>query len=131
MKTLWQDLRYGARILLKHPGFTLVAVLSLALGISANTAIFSVVNTALLRPLPVEKPEQLVGLYRKIPQDSNYNRFSYPNYAEVRDRQHVFTDLAAYFFTAFNLSGGGETERVWGQIVSGNYFSVLGVTPAV
>jgi predicted permease len=131
MRTLWQDLRYGARVLIKHPGFTLVAVLSLALGISANSSIFSVINTALLRPLPVDKPEQLVGLYRKIPQDPNYNRFSYPNYTEVRERQHVFTDLASYYFTAFNLSGGGETERVWGQIVSGNYFSVLGIAPAI
>src|SRR5262245_19812763 len=127
MQTLWQDLRYGARMLMKKPGFTLIAVISLALGVGANTAIFSVVNAALLRPLPVEKPEALVGLYRKVPQDPNYNRFSYPNYVDVRDRNQSFESLAAYYFTPFNLSGGGQTERVYGKVVSGNYFSTLGV----
>jgi putative ABC transport system permease protein len=127
MQTLWQNLRYGARMLMKKPGFTLIAVISLALGVGANTAIFSVVNAALLRPLPVEEPEALVGLYRKIPQDPNYNRFSYPNYVDVRDRNQSFESLAAYYFTPFNLSGGGQTERVNGKVVSGNYFSTLGV----
>ncbi len=127
MQILWQNLRYGLRLLLKHPGFTLIAVVSLALGIGANTAIFSVVNAALLRPLPVEDPEALVGLYRKIPQDPNYNRFSYPNYVDVRDRNQVFASLAAYYFTPFNLSGASQTERVYGKVVSGNYFSTLGV----
>jgi len=127
MNTIWQNLRYGARMLMKKPGFTLIAIISLALGIGANTAIFSVVNAALLRPLPVEEPERLVGLYRKIPQDPNYNRFSYPNYVDARDRNQVFESLAAYCFTPFNLSGGGQTERVNGKVVSGNYFSTLGV----
>jgi macrolide transport system ATP-binding/permease protein len=127
MQTLWQNLRYGARMLMKKPGFTLIAVISLALGVGANTAIFSVVNAALLRPLPVEGPEALVGLYNKIPQDPNYNRFSYPNYVDVRDRNQSFESLAAYYFTPFNLSGGGQTERVNGKVVSGNYFSTLGV----
>jgi predicted permease len=127
MKTIWQNLRYGARMLMKKPGFTLIAIISLALGVGANTAIFSVVNAALLRPLPVEEPERLVGLYRKIPQDPNYNRFSYPNYVDARDRNQVFESLAAYYFTPFNLSGGGQTERVNGKVVSGNYFSTLGV----
>jgi predicted permease len=125
--TLWQNLRYGARMLIKKPGFTLIAIISLALGVGANTAIFSVVNTALLRPLPVEDPDALVGLYRKIPQDPNYNRFSYPNYVDVRDRNQAFESLAAYYFTPFNLSGNGQTERVYGEVVSGNYFSTLGV----
>jgi macrolide transport system ATP-binding/permease protein len=127
MHTLLQNMRYGARILLKKPGFTLVAVISLALGVGVNTAIFSVLNTALLRPLQVEEPEALVGLYRKIPQDPNYNRFSYPNYVDVRDRNQVFESLAAYYFAPFNLSGGGKTERVYGKVVSGNYFYTLGV----
>ena len=127
MQTLWQNLRYGLRLLFKHPGFTLIAVISLALGVGANTAIFSVVNAALLRPLPVEEPEELVGLYRKIPQDPNYNRFSYPNYVDVRDRNQAFESLAAYYFTPFNLGGAGQTERVNGKVVSGNYFSTLGV----
>jgi predicted permease len=131
MQTLWQDLRYGARILRKKPGFALIAVITLALGIGANTAIFSVVNGALLRPLPVKEPEHLVGLYRKIPQDPNYNRFSYPNYVDVRDRNRVFEGLAAYYFAPFNLSGASQTERVFGKVVSGNYFSVLGVEMAL
>jgi predicted permease len=114
-------------MLRRHPGFTLIAVLSLALGIGANTAIFSVVNAALLRPLPVKEPDRLVGLYRKIPQDPNYNRFSYPNYTDTRDRNQSFAGLAAYFFTPMNLSSGGQTERLFGKIVTGNYFSVLGV----
>ncbi len=127
MNHLWQDLRHGARMMIKTPGFTLIAVMTLALGIGANTAIFSVVNATLLRPLPVKESERLVGLYRKIPQASNYNRFSYPNYLDTRDRNQSFSGLAAYFFTPINLSGGGRTERAWGKIVSGNYFSVLGV----
>src|SRR5688500_6302934 len=105
METLLKDLRFGFRMLLKRPGFTAVAVLSLALGIGVNTAIFSFVNAALLRKLPVKEPDRLVGLYRKIPQDPNFNRFSYPNYVDVRDRNHVFSGLAAYVFTPFNLSG--------------------------
>jgi len=127
MQTLWQDLRYGLRMLRRSPGFTAVAALSLALGIGANTAIFSVVNAALLRPLPVKEPDRLVGLYRKIPQDRNHNRFSYPNYLDTRDRNQSFSGLAAYYFTPLNLSGGGQTERLWGKVVSGNYFSTLGV----
>src|SRR5687767_329995 len=101
MGTFWQDLRYGIRMLLKRPGFTIVALLSLAIGIGANTAIFGFVNALLLRPLPVKDPEQLVGLYRKIPQDPNFNRFSYPNYVDVRDRNQAFSGLAAYYFTPF------------------------------
>ncbi|MGH9768484.1 MAG: ABC transporter permease [Blastocatellia bacterium] len=127
MQTLWQDLRYGLRMLRRNPGFTIAAALSLALGIGANTAIFSVVNAALLRPLPVKEPDRLVGLYRKIPQDRNHNRFSYPNYLDTRDRNQSFSGLAAYYFTPLNLSGGGQTERLWGKVVSGNYFSTLGV----
>lgn len=128
--SLWQDLRFGARMLRKKPGFTLIAVLTLGLGIGANTAIFSVLNGALLRPLPVREPEQLVGLYRKIPQDENFNRFSFPNYLDTRDRSQSFTGLAAYYFTPFNLSSNKETERVSGKVVTGNYFEVLGVEPA-
>ncbi len=127
MGTLWQDLRYGLRMLLKKPGFTLAAVVSLALGVGANSAIFSVINAALLRPLPVKEPDRLVGLYRKIPQDADFNRFSYPNYTDTRDRSQSFESLAAYYFTPFNLSGGDQTERVNGKVVSGNYFSTLGV----
>ncbi|HKQ61525.1 MAG TPA: ABC transporter permease [Candidatus Polarisedimenticolaceae bacterium] len=131
MGTLVQDLRYALRRLAKNPGFALVAVLTLALGIGANAAIFSAAR-ALLRPrLAVPAPERLVGLYRKVPQDAAYNRFSYPNYRDVRERSRVFDGLAAYYFTTLNLSGGGGTERAWGKIVSANYFAVLGVRPAL
>src|SRR5262245_9684559 len=106
---LWRNLRYGARMLMKKPGFTLIAVISLALGVGANTAIFSVVNAALLRPLPVEEPEALVGLYRKIPQDPNYNRFSYPNYVDVRDRNQSFEDRKS---TRLNSSHLGSSYAV-------------------
>jgi putative ABC transport system permease protein len=126
-----QDVRFGARLLVKNPGFTAIAVITLALGIAANSAIFSVLNAALLQPLPVKEPGALAGLYRKIPQDENYNRFSYPNYVDVRDRNRSLTGLAAYYFAPFNLSTGAETERALGKIVSGNYFSVLGVEPAL
>ncbi len=127
-----QDMRFGLRLLLlKRPGVTFMAVITLTLGIAANTAIFSVLNGALLRPLPVSEPDRLVGLYRKIPQDENFNRFSYPNYLDTRDRSQSFSGLAAYYFTPFNLSMNGETERLSGKIVTGNYFEVLGVEPAL
>lgn len=116
---------------MKNPGFTAIALITLALGIAANSAIFSVLNAALLQPLPVKEPAALVGLYRKIPQDENYGRFSYPDYVDVRDRNQSLTGLATYYFTPFNLSTGAETEKVWGKIASGNYFSLLGVELAL
>ena len=126
---VWQDIRFGLRMLRKSPGFTLVAVLSLALGIGANTAIFSLVNTALLRPLPVANPEQLVAL------NSSGNRsfptFSYPNYKDFRDRSDVFSVLIAYRFTPVSLSHDGINERLWGYEVTGNYFDALGLTAAL
>src|SRR5262245_7517722 len=93
MQTLWQDLRYGARMLLKKPGFTLIAVITLALGIGANTAIFSLVNTALLRPLPVERQEQLVSINNVA---LNLPAVSYPNYRDFRDRNNSFSRMTVY-----------------------------------
>src|SRR5436853_552871 len=126
MQTIWQDLRYSLRLLMKRPGFTLVAVITLALGIGANAAIFSLVNTALLRPLPVAEPGQIVSLnnvsdYRMFP------TFSYPNYKDFRDRNEVFSGLVGYSFTPLSLSHDGINERLWGYVVTGNYFDVLGV----
>src|SRR5262245_21162465 len=109
MNTIWQNLRYGARMLMTTPASTLISIISLALGIGANTSIFSVVNAALLRPLPVEEPERLVGLYRKIPQDPNYNRFSYPNYVDARDRNQSFEDRKS---TRLNSSHLGSSYAV-------------------
>jgi predicted permease len=128
MQTLWQDLRYGARMLLKKPGFTLIAILTLALGIGANTAIFSLVNTALLRPLPVERPEQLVSLNNV---SLNLPVISFPNYRDIRDRNNVFSGMVAYRYTPLGLSVNGVNERVWGYLATGNSFEVLGVKPAL
>lgn len=121
-----QDLRFGFRMLLKKPGFTLIAVLSLALGTGANTAIFSFVNALLLRPLPIEKPSELVSLNNADARQA-FPAFSYPNYKDFRDRNDVFSGLIAYRFTPLSMSHDGINERVWGFEVSGNYFDVLGV----
>ncbi|HSE96887.1 MAG TPA: ABC transporter permease [Blastocatellia bacterium] len=133
IETLLQDMRYGLRMLARSPGFTTVAVLSLALGIGANTAIFSLVNTALLRPLPVERPEQLVSLTSKGSRSSQQFAypFSYPNYRDFRDRNEVFAGLIGYRFAPLSLSHDGINERVWSYLVTGNYFEVLGVKPAL
>ena len=127
---MFQDLRYGVRMLLKHKGFTIVAVLSLALGTGANTAIFSLINTVLLRPLPIEKPRQLVAL-NNMAENRSVPSFSYPNYKDFRDRNEVFSGLIAYRFTALSLSYDGINERIWGYEVSGNYFETLGVKMAL
>lgn len=126
LRDLMKDFRYGLRALRRNPGFATVAVLSLAAGIGANTAIFSIVNSLLFRPRAVWNPEQLVELYsgeRSRP----YEGCSYPSYAELRDRNEVFTGLAAYGIRQFNLGDAGLVEQVWGEAVSGNYFEVLGV----
>jgi predicted permease len=130
MQTLWQDIRFGMRMLWKKPGFTLIAVLTLALGIGANTAIFSVVNTAMLRPLPIAEPGQLVSL-NNTGRDRTFPSFSYPNYKDFRDRNDVFSGLIAYRFAPLSLSHDGVNERLWGYVVSGNYFDTLGVKPVL
>src|SRR5687767_3112982 len=126
-----QDVRFGVRMLLKTPAFTLVAVLTLALGIGANTAIFGLVNALLLRPLGgVADPDRLVQLGRQYPDKSYVSDSSYPDYIDYRDANTVLTGLAVVSPTAFHLSAGGETERIEGELVSGNYFEVLGVNAA-
>ncbi len=130
MHTFWQDLRFGARMLLKKPGFTLIAVVTLAFGIGANTAIFSLVNTAMLRPLPIARPDQFVAL-GNAEQDRIFATFSYPNYKDFRDRNEVFSGLVAYRFAPLSLSYDGVNERLWGYVVSGNYFDALGVKAAL
>jgi len=131
MQTLWQDLRFGARMLLKQRGFTLIAVLTLALGIGANTAIFSLVNTILLRPLPVREPNRLVSVFPTILRTHEPQAFSYPNYVDVRDRNDVLTDFAAFTFVGVSLSRNGNNEIVYGYAASGNYFELLGVQAAL
>ncbi len=125
---LLQDLRYGARMLLKKPGFSLIAIFTLSLGIGANTAIFSLVNKALLRPMPVESPDRLVAVNNdslKLPV------ISYPNFRDFRERNQVFSGMLAYRYMTFGLSNNGVNERVWGYLSTGNYFESLGVKPAL
>ncbi|HEX5736609.1 MAG TPA: ABC transporter permease [Blastocatellia bacterium] len=126
MESLLQDLRYGVRMLLKKPGFTVVAVLTLALGIGANTAIFSFMNSLFLRPLPFAEPDQLVRLYGEDSEGRRFDVFSYANYVDIRDRSQSFAGLAAHDYVSVNLSTGAGAESVQGEIVTGNYFSMLG-----
>jgi putative ABC transport system permease protein len=126
MQTLWQDLRYGARMLRKRPGFTFIAVLTLALGISANTVGFSILNAILFRPRPVAEPERLVELYSSEPRNS-YGVSSYQDYVTFREQGEVFSGLAAYRPGRYKLGGEDGVEPVIGEAVSGNYFDVLGV----
>src|SRR5688572_22415109 len=131
LETIWQDLRYSARMLRKNPTFTLIAVMTLALGIGANTAIFSLLDALLLKPLPVKQPEQLVVVNTQVPGPARpgYSSYSYPVFREMREKNTAFSGMFARSGLQMSLSGGGQTERVQGEEVSGNFFSVLGVTP--
>jgi putative ABC transport system permease protein len=126
MQTLWQDLRYGARILLKQPVFTLIAVLTLALGIGANTAIFSLVNAVLLRPLPFAESERLVWTWGEF-SGGNRASTSPPDFLDYRAQNRCFEELAAMMLKSFNLTGSGEPDRVVGSMVTANFFQALGV----
>jgi predicted permease len=127
---MFQDLRFGLRMLFKNKAVTVVAVLSLSLGIGANTAIFSLVDRLLVRPLPVEEPERLVTFNKGAAPDL-FDKFTYPDFADYRDQNEVFDGLVCFVETALNLSERGQTERVHALQVSGNYFSALRVTPAL
>ena len=127
METLLKDVRYGIRSLLKRPGFTAVAVITLALGIGANSTIFSVVNATLMRPLPVSHPENLVYVFS----GNAGGVFSYPDYAEVRDQNQVVDGLIAWGGITASLNSNDQTDLVSGAIVTGNYFEVLGVHAAL
>ncbi|HJP93204.1 MAG TPA: ABC transporter permease [Pyrinomonadaceae bacterium] len=128
MNSLLKDVRYAVRGLVKRPGFVAIAVITLALGIGANTAIFSLVNTVLLRSLPVDRPNEIVSVAVRGKDDS-MSAFSYPNYKDFRDRNDVLSGLLVYRFVPLSLSRGDTNERVWGYEVSGNYFDVLDVKP--
>ena len=129
MQSLIKDIQYGFRNLVKRPGYTAIALITLALGIGANTAIFSLISTVLLRPLPVSHPEQLVEVYGTLHQGADYTIQSYLNYKDYRDRNNVFSGLMAYRFAPMSLSHDNRNERVWGYLVSGNYFDTLGLQP--
>src|SRR5262245_23812973 len=128
MQTLWQDLRYGARMMWKNPGLTLIAIITLSLGIGANTTIFSFVNGIALRPIAgVKEPERLVGVYTSDYSSGRYGSSSYPDYADFRDQAEGFSGMAAYRGAVLTLTGADEAERISGAYVTGNYFDTLGV----
>jgi predicted permease len=132
MGTLWQDLSYGFRMLVKRPGFTVIAVLSLALGIGANTAIFSLVSAVLIKPLPFPEAERLVMVWEDassigFPQDTP----SPGNYSDWKTQNQVFEDMAALSWQSFNITGDGEPERVSAYAVTANCFPLLGIQPAL
>jgi len=130
IETLIQDLRYGARTLLKNPVFTLVAVVTLALGIGVNTAIFSVVYSVLLRPLPYSSPEKLMALYSMRPQMNSFRSVvSAPDFADWRAQNKVFDSMSAYGGSSYTLTGSDQPERLNGLSVSANFFQTLGVKP--
>jgi len=136
MENLLQDIRFGLRTLGKNPGFTIVAILTLALGIGANAAIFSLTDQVLLRLLPVERPRELVVLSspgrtwgRTYSDGGGAKAFSYPVYRDIRDRNEVFAGLLARFHVQVSVAGHGESQLAEAELVSGNYFQVLGVRP--
>src|SRR5262245_1770176 len=132
MRTLWQDIRYGARMMIKAPGFTLVAILSIALGIAVNAAVFTFVNGMLLKPMPAHNPERLVALYTIEPNSIYPSSFSYPDYVDYRDHNQVFSDLFIHYTTQLSLKGReGLAEMVSGEMVTGNYFTGLRLDPAL
>ena len=128
MDTLLQDIRYGIRMVAKSPGFAAIAILTLALGIGANTALFSVVNSVLLNPLPYRQPDRLVAIYAKT-KEFSHSSISYLNFLDWVRNQRSFSSMAAFREDDFNLTGMGEPERVKAEMVSADFFSVLGVNP--
>src|SRR6476646_7189114 len=131
MTQMITDIRYALRILAKNPGFACVVVFTLALGIGANAAIFSVTDKVLLQSLPVTRPEQLAVLSSFDSQGGRRieSSFSYPMYQDLRDRNDVFSGVIARGGVQMNVSYGDQTERVQAELVSGNFFEVLGVKP--
>lgn len=125
------DFRYGLRGLAKNRGFALAAVLSLALGIGANTTIFTLLNALFLRPLPVSDPSQLVAMYTTDPRIPGQLGCSYPNYLDYRDHNTVFSSMLMYSGLTVNLTGRGDPQLLIGQLVSSNYFATLGVAPVI
>jgi len=132
MEAIFTDIRYGLRSLLKRPGATAVALVTLALGIGVNTAIFSAVDSVLLRPLPFKDPERLVSIWEQtLRQGIQQNEVAPANFFDLRDQSQVFEAIGAYGPHDINLTGAGDPERLNGQLVSANLFSILGVEPAL
>ena len=133
MENLIRDIRYGVRGLMKRPGFTVIALLALALGIGANTAIFSLVNAVLVQPLPFDQPDRLVWMWGNIRQGGNRASVSPLDFLDYRQQQTSFEQFAAAITIPIpiNLTGSGEPERLTSAVVTGNYFDALGVKPAL
>ncbi|MFL6568711.1 MAG: ABC transporter permease [Chthoniobacterales bacterium] len=129
MEKLLQDFRFGFRQLIKKPGFAALAIISMALGIGANTSIFSLVDTVLLRPLAVKNSSELVELYGTTNKGADFSLQSHLNYKDYRDRNTVFSGLFLYRVVVSSLTVDKNSQRVWGYLVTGNYFDVLGVKP--
>jgi hypothetical protein len=128
MDAFWKDARFGVRMLLRSSGFTATAILTLALGIGANTALFSVVNGVLLNPLPFPPANELVTLYENQP-NFKYGSISYPNFLDWQRNNRTFQSIAAYRRDDFTVPGVGNPERVNGMMVSADFFPTLGVQP--
>lgn len=131
MELFWKDLRQAARSLARSPSFTAIAAVSLALGIGANTALFSLVNAVILKPMPVKSPEELVAVYATRSTGRTPLNFSYPNYLDLKKETDLFSDLVAFQGAPLSLNVGLEPELVWSEVVTGNYFIGLGVQAAV
>src|SRR5215204_3164024 len=132
MDSIFADIRYGLRSLMKRPGATAIALVTLALGIGMNTAIFSAVDSILLRPLPFKDPERIVSVWEQSPSlGIQQNQAAPANFFDLRNQNQVFEALGAYGPLDINLTGAGDPERLDGQLVSANVFSILGVAPAV
>ncbi len=130
MSNLWQDIRFAGRMLAKNPGFTAIAVLTLALGIGANTALFSVVSGVVLNPLPFPNPQQLLAVYSKT-QQFEHASLAYPNFLDWERMNQSFSLIAAYRQTDYSFTGAGEPERLNGAMISADFFSLLGVQPVL
>ena len=130
MTDLWQDIRYGLRILSRYPGFAVVAIVTLALGIGANTSLFSIVHGVLLKPMPYENPEQLVDVYWTTPTDQKWP-FSYPDFLDIQKQNHSFAEMTAYFLKYYSLVGLGDPERIKGEMVSAEFFPLLNIKPVL
>jgi len=131
MTSFWQDVRYSLRMIAKAPDFAAIAILTLALGIGANTTIFSWINSALLNPVPgLASPSEVVAMAENKSGDNPLG-FTYPDIEAMRDGQQSFTGITACMFAQMSLTGKGKPERVWGMVASANYFDLLGVRPVL
>lgn len=132
MEELWQDIRYGMRMLIKAPSFSIIATIALALGIGGNAAIFSVVNAVLLQPLPFPNPDTLVSVFETdATRGLDRGSYSYPNYQDLREQNHVFEHVASYHDSDFVLTGRGDAVRLHGTVGTANLFRLLGVNPLI